>query len=92
MSSTRHSDLQLCCTCCGDNFVYSAGEQELHAVRGIASPVSVRLAASFQAAPEGLTTRVCISRRASRRHITRDVQYELGGAAPSSDAHLPAGT
>jgi hypothetical protein len=36
MPSTRHSDVELCCTCCGDSFVYSAGEQELHAVRGVA--------------------------------------------------------
>ncbi len=36
MSSTRHSDVELRCTCCGDRFVYSAGEQELHAVRGVA--------------------------------------------------------
>jgi hypothetical protein len=35
MPSTRHADLMLNCTCCGDNFVYSAGEQELHAVRGV---------------------------------------------------------
>jgi Probable zinc-ribbon domain len=35
MSSTRHSDLLLRCSCCGDSFVYSAGEQELHAVRGV---------------------------------------------------------
>jgi len=35
MSSIRHADIQLRCTCCGDSFVYSAGEQELHAVRGV---------------------------------------------------------
>jgi hypothetical protein len=34
--STRHADVELSCTCCGDSFVYSAGEQELHAVRGVA--------------------------------------------------------
>jgi hypothetical protein len=37
MSSTRHRDFHLSCTCCGDTFVYSAGEQELHAVRGVAT-------------------------------------------------------
>ena len=36
MSPIRHSDVELRCTCCGDRFVYSAGEQELHAVRGVA--------------------------------------------------------
>jgi hypothetical protein len=35
MASTRHSDIELSCTCCGDRFVYSAGEQELFAVRGV---------------------------------------------------------
>ena len=35
MSSNRHSDVELHCNCCGDRFVYSAGEQELHAVRGV---------------------------------------------------------
>ena len=34
MSST-HCDLELRCNCCGDEFVYSAGEQELHRVRGV---------------------------------------------------------
>ena len=37
MHSSRHPDVELSCTCCGDRFVYSAGEQELHAVRGVAS-------------------------------------------------------
>jgi Probable zinc-ribbon domain len=37
MSSTHHSDVELCCACCGESFVYSAGEQELHAFRGVAS-------------------------------------------------------
>jgi hypothetical protein len=36
MSLTRHSDIELRCTCCRDRFVYSAGEQELLAVRGVA--------------------------------------------------------
>src|SRR5438309_465920 len=36
MSGKPHLDLELRCTCCGDRFVYSAGEQELHAVRGVA--------------------------------------------------------
>jgi putative zinc ribbon protein len=36
MSSIQHADIQLRCACCGDSFVYSAGEQELHAVRGVA--------------------------------------------------------
>jgi hypothetical protein len=35
MSSTRHADIHLRCNCCGDSFVYSAGEQELHAIRGV---------------------------------------------------------
>ncbi|HEY2594525.1 MAG TPA: zinc-ribbon domain containing protein [Chloroflexota bacterium] len=36
MSATRHPDVELNCTHCGDHFVYSAGEQELHAIRGVA--------------------------------------------------------
>jgi hypothetical protein len=36
MPSTRRSDLELRCAQCDDRFVYSAGEQELHAVRGVA--------------------------------------------------------
>lgn len=36
MASTRISDLELDCTCCGEQFVYTAGEQELYAVRGVA--------------------------------------------------------
>jgi hypothetical protein len=36
MSGKSHSDVELRCTCCGASFVYSAGEQELHAVRGVA--------------------------------------------------------
>src|SRR6266568_1574798 len=36
MSVTRHCDIELHCTCCGEGFVYSAGEQELCAVRGVA--------------------------------------------------------
>jgi hypothetical protein len=35
MSCTHPSDVELHCTCCGETFVYSAGEQELHAVRGV---------------------------------------------------------
>src|SRR5438552_967058 len=35
MSSSGHSDVELSCTCCGQRFVYTAGEQELHAVRGV---------------------------------------------------------
>jgi len=35
MPSIRHSDVELRCTCCGDRFVYSAGEQELFALRGV---------------------------------------------------------
>jgi hypothetical protein len=35
MALTQHSDLELCCACCGERFVYSAGEQELHALRGV---------------------------------------------------------
>jgi hypothetical protein len=36
MSSIRHADLELHCACCGDSFVYSAGEQELQVIRGVA--------------------------------------------------------
>jgi hypothetical protein len=36
MSGKTHSDVELRCICCGDRFVYSSGEQELHAVRGVA--------------------------------------------------------
>jgi hypothetical protein len=36
MSPIRHADRVLHCHCCGQRFVYSAGEQELHAVRGVA--------------------------------------------------------
>jgi hypothetical protein len=36
MSSSRHADVELRCSGCGDGFVYSAGEQELYAVRGVA--------------------------------------------------------
>jgi len=35
MPSIRHSDVELRCICCGDPFVYSAGEQELFALRGV---------------------------------------------------------
>jgi hypothetical protein len=35
-STTRHADIELHCTHCGDGYVYSAGEQELLAVRGVA--------------------------------------------------------
>ena len=35
MTFIRHSDIELRCTCCGDRFVYSAGEQELYALRGL---------------------------------------------------------
>jgi len=35
MSSTRHCDVELRCAFCDDRFVYSAGEQELQAVRGV---------------------------------------------------------
>jgi hypothetical protein len=35
MSSTRHSDIHLRCPCCGEAYVFSAGEQELNAVRGV---------------------------------------------------------
>jgi hypothetical protein len=37
MPSTRHADIELRCAFCDDRFVYSAGEQELHAVRGVKS-------------------------------------------------------
>jgi hypothetical protein len=37
MSATRPSDVELNCRHCGEHFVYSAGEQELCAVRGVAS-------------------------------------------------------
>jgi Probable zinc-ribbon domain len=35
MYSTRNADVELRCICCGEGFVYTAGEQELHAVRGV---------------------------------------------------------
>jgi Probable zinc-ribbon domain len=35
MTNTVLADVELRCSCCGDVFVYSAGEQELHAVRGV---------------------------------------------------------
>ncbi len=35
MRSNRHADLLLRCARCGETFVYSAGEQELCAVRGV---------------------------------------------------------
>jgi Probable zinc-ribbon domain len=35
MPSTRRSDIELSCSCCGGRFVYSAGEQELLAIRGV---------------------------------------------------------
>ena len=37
MRSSQHTDIELHCSCCGVSFVYSAGEQELHAVRGVAN-------------------------------------------------------
>jgi hypothetical protein len=37
MSLTRHSDRELRCTFCDERFVYSAGEQELQVLRGVAS-------------------------------------------------------
>jgi hypothetical protein len=36
MHLTQHADLELCCACCGEGFVFSAGEQELNSVRGVA--------------------------------------------------------
>jgi hypothetical protein len=39
MPSTRPSDIELACSDCGDQFVYSAGEQELNAVRGVTASV-----------------------------------------------------
>jgi Probable zinc-ribbon domain len=41
MLSIRHADVELRCACCGGSFVYSAGEQELHAVRGVRREPSV---------------------------------------------------
>jgi hypothetical protein len=35
MSATRRADVELDCAHCGEHFVYSAGEQELHKVRGV---------------------------------------------------------
>ena len=35
MSATAHRDLELSCTCCGERFLFTAGEQELNAVRGV---------------------------------------------------------
>ncbi|HEY3063624.1 MAG TPA: zinc-ribbon domain containing protein [Chloroflexota bacterium] len=37
----RHADVELRCRCCGGNFVYSAGEQELNAIRGVTHEPSV---------------------------------------------------
>jgi RecB family endonuclease NucS len=34
-STTNHADIQLHCAHCGNGYVYSAGEQELQAVRGV---------------------------------------------------------
>jgi hypothetical protein len=34
--STKALDKLLSCTTCGDGFIFSAGEQELHQLRGIA--------------------------------------------------------
>ena len=36
MSSNRPHDIELHCTCCGEGYVFSAGEQELYALRGVA--------------------------------------------------------
>jgi len=36
MALRQHSDIELRCSCCGEGFVYSAGEQELNSVRGVA--------------------------------------------------------
>jgi hypothetical protein len=35
MRETRRADQELRCGCCGESFVFSAGEQELHEVRGV---------------------------------------------------------
>jgi Probable zinc-ribbon domain len=35
---THELDKLLSCTTCGDGFIFSAGEQELHQLRGIADP------------------------------------------------------
>jgi len=36
MTAPRLLDVELRCTWCGDHFVYSAGEQELRVLRGVA--------------------------------------------------------
>jgi hypothetical protein len=35
MVMIRRADVELRCRSCGESFVYSAGEQELHEVRGV---------------------------------------------------------
>jgi hypothetical protein len=35
MLMIKRADVELRCQGCGESFVYSAGEQELHAVRGV---------------------------------------------------------
>jgi hypothetical protein len=37
MPAIQHTDVDLRCACCGDSFVYSAGEQELHSLRGVSA-------------------------------------------------------
>jgi len=37
----RTSDVHLDCRLCGSSFVYSAGEQELHTLRGVSQQPSV---------------------------------------------------
>ncbi|MBV9324629.1 MAG: zinc-ribbon domain containing protein [Chloroflexi bacterium] len=37
MPATRHFDVELNCNHCGEHFVYSAGEQELQTIRGVAA-------------------------------------------------------
>jgi hypothetical protein len=51
MLMTRRADVELRCTCCGESFVYSAGEQELYEVRGVRrEPSSCQAAASARRA------------------------------------------
>ncbi len=38
MASRQPVDKELKCSACGDEFLFTAGEQELHRLRGINSP------------------------------------------------------
>jgi hypothetical protein len=38
MTPREYADQELQCAACGDGFIFSAGEQELYRLRGIADP------------------------------------------------------